>query len=546
MRKRHILTGVRLTFPYIAATVALGLVRPPSASACGGLFCSSIPVVQAGEQIVYVIDDDGSLTMSVRIYYDGAAPEFAWILPVPETPEISLGTAALFDALDGATTPYFGVGDYRTEGTCRAYPSCEYPPRPDAGPWWLGPVDAAAVASDAASGPMVFAESTLGPFETVVIGGSSATEIRDWLAAHGYDIPASSIPMLEEYVAGGQRFVALRLRTDASVDEIQPITLGFGGVLPCLPIRLTAIATMPDLPITAFFLADARATPRNYSLIETPFPASLFLGSVTYDQWVSNAADDLGGQAFIADYAGATPAAGLELPSVLDLGTATTAREVVTQLFYRGYRGDAQLRAILERFLPPPTGTDPASYYNCLAGFFGGPCPEPASFDAAGLAAAIDLAITQPRAAAQGWMSTHAYTTRLYTTMSAPEMTLDPEFVIDDGLDDVSNLHYATAVVECDSAHFAEDAAQHLELPDGTTAPYRPATPSRSDESYCAVRGGWLPGTPHDAGPSARFDAGMRVPGGGGGSGCSVSRGAHPSSLLVLLVLVGVARRRRS
>jgi hypothetical protein len=145
------------------------LSSPPTAHACGGFFCQTVPVVQSGEQIVYAVEDDGALTMSVRIAYQGEAPEFAWILPVPETPTLSLGATALFDALEGATRPSFQSVDGGVEGTCRPPPECDFPPPPDAGDagaWTI--VDGSASLADAApAGATIYAESSLGPFETV-------------------------------------------------------------------------------------------------------------------------------------------------------------------------------------------------------------------------------------------------------------------------------------------------------------------------------------------------------------------------------------------
>lgn len=535
----------------VVLTLALAMVHlgPARAHACGGFFCQSVPVVQAGEQIVYAVGEDATLTMSVRIYYEGAAPEFAWILPVPEVPRIELGTTSLFDGLDASTQPAFYVGRSTVEGTCRREPDCEVPiTLSDASVGWFS--DALSPRSDAGPGPTIYTQGTLGPYETVVIGGASATEIHEWLTANGYDLPASSIPLLDAYVTTDHRFVALRLRNDATVAEIQPITLRFGNLPPCLPIRLTAVATAPDLPITAFFLARTRATPRNYSLIEEDYPAGLFLGSIAYTTWVSNTADDMGGQAFIADYAGATPALFLELPSVADLATSTSPEELVRELQSRGYMGDPQLLALLTRFIEPPADWEPRDYINCLAGSFGGECGAPTSFDPAGLVAAIDEAITTPRARAQVLVTRHPYTTRLFTTMSAEEMTVDPEFVLDDGLGDVSNVHEATRVTECDADHFVDDARERLDLPSGASVELRPARPSGTDAQRCERRGGWLRGS--DAAiprPDASFDAGpLSLAGGGGCAAAGPRSGASP--VLVVLAVSGLAlsglRRRRA
>jgi hypothetical protein len=538
--------------------LVLALVLPPSpAAACGGLFCDArplftAPVVQAGEEIVYGIEDDGSLVMTIRIAYQGTAPEFAWILPVPVEPTISLGTNALFDQLRLPTQPTFPL-DSRIAGTCATDPSCEYP---DSGYHFAD----AAARSDAGSsgGTVVYAEGTLGPYETVVLSATSGEELHTWLVDHAYLVTDEAIPLLDSYVAAGDRFVALRLRTDASVSEIQPITLHMPGVAsPCLPIRLTAIATQPDLPITAYVLADARAVPTNYSVVAPDFrDAGLwnFAPSYTsYYSWVTREVDALGGQAFITDYAGDSPTVFLALPTVLDLGTSTDPMPMLSELQGRGYFNDAQLLPLLTRFIVPPEGQMPSFYFGCLLRGFG--CEPPVSFDPAGLVAAIDEAITQPRNAAQALVARHPYTSRLFTTMSASEMTLDPEFRLDPALGTFSNVHPATIVIECDAAHYQREASIRLELPTGDVLARRPASAHQTPEEFCA--GGWLAGHPPDASVTHYPDGALAPMDGGpatgmtpaGGGSCSVRAGHAPGGMACLFVsalALVIARRRRA
>ena len=66
--------------------------QPSRASACGGFFCQSAPMNQAGENILFSIEDDRSMTAYVQIFYQGEADAFAWILPLPSVPELSVGT----------------------------------------------------------------------------------------------------------------------------------------------------------------------------------------------------------------------------------------------------------------------------------------------------------------------------------------------------------------------------------------------------------------------------------------------------------------------
>jgi len=50
----------------LSLVLAFAQLTPMRAHACGGFFCQRVPVVQAGEQIVYAGGEDGTPTMSVR------------------------------------------------------------------------------------------------------------------------------------------------------------------------------------------------------------------------------------------------------------------------------------------------------------------------------------------------------------------------------------------------------------------------------------------------------------------------------------------------
>jgi hypothetical protein len=478
---------------WLVLPAVLLALAPAPASACGGLFCDrgpsvpdafgNTPPVQAGEQIVYGVESDGSLVMTVRILYNGAAPEFAWILPVPTLPVISLGTDALFSALDTATTPSFSVTGARTEGSCAPDPACEYDGPSyspgigcSAGTSRASLSDSAASAADAgASGPHVESMGTVGPYDTVVLSGGTGAEVVDWLTSHGYAITPASAPLLDAYAMHGSHFVALRLHGDASVVEIQPVTLTMPATAPCLPIRLTALATAPDLPITAFFLGDGRAVSTNYSMLAPAYDdAGLYGGYVassnrsfapttSYASYVTREVRAAGGHAFVTDFAGRTPTLGsLALPSVLDLATAVTATNFIVALQMRGYLSDPQILAILPRFIGPPAGMTARAFYSCLASRFSA-CGIPTAFDPAGAAMAIDQAITQPRRAADALIGRHPYTSRLFTTMSAADMTVDPEFRLDPMLGDAPSAHAATAVSACDASVYADEAGGFFE-----------------------------------------------------------------------------------
>jgi len=79
---------------------ALILFSPLPSQACGGFFCTTVPINQAAEQIVFR-QEEGKVTAMVRILYSGNAEDFSWVVPVPSIPEISLGANITFDVFSG-------------------------------------------------------------------------------------------------------------------------------------------------------------------------------------------------------------------------------------------------------------------------------------------------------------------------------------------------------------------------------------------------------------------------------------------------------------
>jgi hypothetical protein len=540
----------------VAGALTLALagqgMSPSRAAACGGFFCQSVPMDQAGENILFSVEGDGSLTAYVQILYQGEADRFAWILPLPSVPELEVGTDAIFRGLGSATQPYFTLRQ-DVRGTCRSEPSCWYGDDLNASEGAGGRASDASASADASApspGVTVVLREVVGPYDAVVLSGRSAEELQTWLRDNGYDIPDASVPILQDYATMGYYFVAVRLLSDRETTEIQPLVLRYREGQPCVPLRLTAIATVPDMPITAYFLADAPAVPTNYSLAEPTFDeAELWTGERGYVSYVSDLVDTLGGRAFVTDYAGTVPSVYLELPSIDHLRAATTPREVVQQLVGLGYQGDAQLLSILQRVLPPPAGAEPRSFYNCLAqswcSDYAGYVPDGWSADA--MVTAIDEAITQPRRRAQALLGAHPTLTRLFTTMSAEEMTFDPTFRIDPGIDPTSNVHEAVEQIDCGPEYFYWTAPSRWILPSGRVVPRREgvAYPG-TDEEFCMDRdsGDFSPWTPVDRLRQTSERRALRI---GGGGRCAASPGrADPGLPVVLAALALLARGHSS
>lgn len=460
----------------LCAAMLMSTFFARSAEACGGFFCATTPVVQTGEGIVFGIDHEaGTIDVTIRIQYQGAAPEFAWILPLQAEPsEITVGSELLFRALDAATAPRFRL-DYEDHGQCQS-------------PWSGdgGIVDAAVgIGLDggaAAGGVEVLLEAAVGPYDSVVLRGTSPEVLRAWLVDAGYRVTETMMEAAVPYVARGDVLLALKLRNDSDVGEVQPIALRMPSTEACVPLRLTAIAAADDMEVNAWVLSNrGRAIPSNF-LHVTPNLARLdwLSGGRNYRQLLAEAIDEAGGQAFTTEYAGATPDLRWQLGDDVDLGplsTATDLAAVVDRIRATGLNQRAEVQAVLRAAFDMAlreAGLDPLNYWRCPECYRAQGDAIPA--DGAALAERLEDRVLGPDRRARALIARFRHTTRLTTILSAEEMSLDPIFAEGAELPDVSNEHRATLVRQCSGGRVDW---QLLRLADGRTLTIDPIDPSR-------------------------------------------------------------------
>src|SRR4029453_285744 len=79
-----------------------------------------------------------------------------------------------------------------------------------------------------------------------------------------------------------------------------------------------------------------------------------------------------------------------------------------------------------------------------------------------------------PNRSVQQLLDSQPFVTRLYSTLSAKEMTLDPLFTFNPDLEDVSNVHSADRIIECNPNVYLSEANWRIELPQGGVIRGRP------------------------------------------------------------------------
>lgn len=424
------------------------LMPTDTAWPCGGFFCRQVPIDQAGEQIIFRQDGD-MVTAVILIQYVGDADDFSWVVPVPGVPELSTGSDLVFAPLELATRPQFVLN--REGAPC--------PPPFFALGGFAAPLSPSATVEDA-GGVDVLERLAVGPFDVEVVGSDDPQALVTWLGDNGYDLTDQGAQLIPSYVAEGKNFVALKLRQDQGVGDIQPLIMRYASDTPCIPIRLTAVAAQPDMGVIVWLLGASRAVPLNY-LHVTPNYTRLnwYAGTqnayASYQGLITAAMDEAGGQGFATDYAGRDVDVLAQLPTVDALGEELTRLSAITDdaEFFASLSGGfvfspTSVLEILRRQLPLPVGDDDFIYgvASLLRETF-----TDAELAAARTAVVVELndTIIDPLAETLAVFDGDPYMTRFFTTLSPEEMTLDPTFSFNPDLGDQTLVREATMAAQC-------------------------------------------------------------------------------------------------
>jgi hypothetical protein len=467
----------RLVVSVGAAFVLALISQPKPAQACGGLFCSaSAPVNQAAERIIFSKNADQTVTAVVQIQYEGPSEEFAWVLPVPGIPEVNVSSDLAFTRLQQASNPQYTFTTV-VEGRCKRE-------RGNDSAATFGPTEdfeSGTGGTGGNGGVNVLASGTVGPYDFVVIEPDASYErigdvVVQWLTFEGYDVvppggdPDDISTLLGGYLQGGMNLIAFRLTKGSDTGTIRPIWITYESDQPMIPIRPTAVAANDDMGVMVWVLGESRAVPVNYKSLELNQALINWLtGGSNYNQVVMAAANEAGGQGFVSERAG--PSSDYDNVVIFDFerddwealqmsAAVLTPPELLAESSQRfggwdGYRG------LVERFLPESVDVD--QFLACP------PCNSDVleGLDTQAFIDGLGEEVVEPMIATQELLASRPYVTRLYTTLSAPEMDLDPLFDFNPDLPTVSNVHTARRVIECHRSVYEWQAPSRFQLEDG-------------------------------------------------------------------------------
>ena len=238
--------------PLVAILLLLATTATP-VLADGGVFMPMFyDLYESGQRAVILYGNStgnctGNYTehLILSVSFEGDAEDFAWVIPVPNKPEIAVTDPELFWELSDFTRTELphGGGGFGCYGA--GFPGDQ-------------------------EGVDVIEEQVVGPYATAILSATNATALADWLNANGYIFPEDGEEIVSEYIAKEWYFIATKINaveedTGAALAEgaIEPIVLSFASDEIVYPLRITALsATSPEVLLYVF--ADYVMVPEQY------------------------------------------------------------------------------------------------------------------------------------------------------------------------------------------------------------------------------------------------------------------------------------------
>ncbi len=259
------------------------------------------------------VDGAPQVTYVLRSAYTGQAEEFAWVVPVPDTPTdvVAHFDDELFFSLSNLTKPVFTIIEeqppgYGTGCACGAMPTAR-----------LGGAGGDLQAED--NGVHVEDQGQAGIFEWAALTSTGSGALLDWLNENDYAVPAEAGDILDDYIQQGRHFLALRVSEPDDVQEnyygqteIPPIQFTCQTSERFYPMVISQVSAADETEVVVYVLADHRAEAANLPNVAID-PAAVeydpaSVSQTNYEALLTQAIADHQGLALVTEYAHSTPA----------------------------------------------------------------------------------------------------------------------------------------------------------------------------------------------------------------------------------------------
>ncbi len=216
----------------IRAVVIAGLIAfSPCAMADGCFFARSD--MAEPEQRAAILFADGLEDLIIQVQFDGAVDDFAWLVPLPSKPEVSVVEQELFDEL---RTYVFERSKWKVYTEQKRY---------------SGTFGGSRGFSADPRGVTVHERRKVGVYDVAILSADSVDDLTAWCTGHGYRIPAGAEAVLQSYVDREWVFTAMRIHPNEEekssrlealrTGHIQAMRFQFATQEAIYPLRISSI-----------------------------------------------------------------------------------------------------------------------------------------------------------------------------------------------------------------------------------------------------------------------------------------------------------------
>ena len=246
-------------YSILAFLAALLLIQAPTVIADGGfVFPKGSFMYEPIQQALIEYDSDTETEhLSIQPGFYGDATTFAWIVPVPGLPEVTLAEERLFWDLDSLTRPVYRSrdGDWDCMGDRGIY-------SPD----------------EAAGGFEIISSQLVGYYQTLVLAATEAPALLEFLTTLGFlheDNLETTTAIINDYVERSWYFVAMQVDSTALAElnpygnggyfgyysgRLDPIRLTFASDRIIYPMKISAMSAADESTVHLYVKSDHRMT----------------------------------------------------------------------------------------------------------------------------------------------------------------------------------------------------------------------------------------------------------------------------------------------
>lgn len=147
-------------------------------------------------QTALILFNEGQEDIYLKVGFEGEVNQFAWIVPTPSLPEVSMAPESLFNELHELTKP---LVKYQREGI-------------------FGKAMNDSISD--MEGVTVHSQSKVGIYDVSVLSAGKAGSLYIWLDKNGYHVPEEARELFDWYIEKNWYFTAMKIDPQAKVDML--------------------------------------------------------------------------------------------------------------------------------------------------------------------------------------------------------------------------------------------------------------------------------------------------------------------------------------